>query len=45
MKTTVVHINKPSSKLLELMRELRTEKEDAQNEIKNKWNTYFPEKK
>ena len=45
MKTSTVHIEKPSKGLLELVRKIQAEKEVRQEEIKANWNTYFPKKK
>lgn len=45
MKTSTVHIEKPSKGLLELVRKIQAEKEVRQEEIKANWNNYFPKKK
>lgn len=45
MKSSTVHIEKPSKGLLELVRKIQANKEDCQKEIKANWNTYFPKKK
>lgn len=45
MKTTTLHIDKPSKGLLQLVREIKADKEARQNEIKANWIKYFPKVK
>lgn len=45
MKTSTLHIEKPSKGLLELVREIQAEKEARQKEIRANWNKYFPKEK
>ena len=45
MKTSTLHIEKPSKGLLQLVREIKAEKEARQKEIKANWNKYFPKEK
>lgn len=45
MKTSTLHIEKPSKGLLQLVREIQAEKEARQKEIKANWNKYFPKEK
>lgn len=45
MKTSTLHIEKPSKGLLHLVREMQADKEARQNELKTNWKKYFPKKK
>jgi len=45
MKTSTLHIEKPSNALLKLVREIQADKEATQKELKSKWDSYFPKKK
>ena len=45
MKTSTLHIEKPSGALLKLVRELQADKEVRQKEIRANWNKYFPKVK
>lgn len=45
MKTSTLHIEKPSKGLLKLVREIQADKEARQKEIKANWNKYFPKEK
>lgn len=42
MKTSTLHIDKPSKGLLDLVRKLQADKDARQAEIKSEWNKYFP---
>lgn len=44
MKTVTVHINKPSSRLLENLRKLREDKELRKQQMRAEWAKYFPKK-
>ena len=45
MKTSTLHIEKPSQGLLQLVREMQADKDARQKEIKANWNKYFPKVK
>lgn len=44
MKTSTLHIEKPSDKLLALVRKIQADKEASQADMKANWNKYFPKK-
>lgn len=45
MKTSTLHIKKPSDGLLQLVRKIQADKEVRQEDMKANWNKYFPKKK
>jgi hypothetical protein len=44
MKTTTLHIEKPSKGLLDLVRRIQSEKDAQEQLMKSNWNKYFPKK-
>jgi hypothetical protein len=44
MKTSTLHIDKPSDRLLDNLRNLRKAKEERKEQMRIDWNKYFPKK-
>ncbi len=44
MKTATLHIEKPSDRLLDNLRNLRKAKELRKEEMRSDWTKYFPKK-
>ncbi len=44
MKTSTLHIDNPSSRLLNNLRKLREEKEMRKEQMRAEWAKYFPKK-
>jgi hypothetical protein len=44
MKSTTLHIEKPSKGLLDLVRKLQADKEASKKELRSNWGKYFPKK-
>ena len=44
MKTSTIHINKPSDRLLGNLRDLRKAKEERKEQMRSDWAKYFQDK-
>ena len=44
MKNSTIHIDKPSDRLLDNLRNLRKAKEERKEQMRSDWAKYFPKK-